>query len=152
MIRNKIKGNVGEVEGTQFIHFAENIRQTVDIEKLLDGKCSYPSDPNEMSLTVTRIVQYAQADNEEAAKAGSQARRRLERAIMGLVRLPRHEYALMGLKQLLAINEETVKTAFSEMDNAELRAFVKQHYAALGITPGGGLSDRAKKGWLKLWG
>ncbi len=152
VIRNKIKGNIGEVEGVQFIHFAENIRQSVDIEELLDGKCDYPSDPREISLIVTRIVHYAQAESEEAAKPGSPARQRLERAIMGLVRLPRHEYALMGLKQLLAISEETVKTAFSEMDNPELRAFVKQHYAALGISPGGGLSDRAKKGWLKLWG
>ena len=70
--------------------------------------------------------------------------------ILALVRMPRAEYALMGLKKLMEMNREAVKKVFSGLDQPEVYRFVERHKYAMGLTPEGPAGS-AKSNWMTLW-
>ena len=151
VVRNKIRGNVGDVEAAQFLAFLEQMVEVDDMEDILSGRVTYPSDPRQLSLLVSRVVDWAQIPEDAAEGADSKRRARIERAILGLIRFPQAEYAILGLKRMLDINKPLIKEIFDSVDDKEMQAFVKKHYSAIGIAPKGGLNNTARSSWLSMW-
>ena len=151
VVRNKIIGNVGTVEGTQFVEYCKEHHQAAPVQDLLSGKAKIPSSPEELALLTDRLTAHVSflGINEKNALTQEQDKQ-VEDVILALIRLPQAEYALMGLKKLMEMNREAVKKVFSGMDRPEVVQFVERHKFALGLTPGG-LTGDAKKNWMTLW-
>ena len=151
VVKNKIIGNVGTVEGTQFVEYCKQLHQPVSIQDLLSGKGEIPDKPEELALLTDRLADHVGfLSKKEKAALTAEQEREVQRVILALIRLPQAEYALMGLKKLMEMDREAVKKAFSGMDQPEVIHFVERHKFALGLTSGGLVGD-AKKNWMALW-
>ena len=151
VVKNKIIGNVGTVEGTEFVEYCKQHHQAIPIQDLLSGQGHIPDKPEEMALLVDRLTNHVGflSKNTKTALTEEQEKQ-TEEVILALIRLPQAEYALMGLKKLMEMNREAVKKVFSGMDQPEVVQFVERHKFALGLTSGGLIGD-AKKNWMALW-
>lgn len=151
VIKNKIIGNVGKVEGTQFVEYCKEHHQAASIEDLLSGKASIPNKPEELALLTDRLTNHVSflAQSEKSALTPEQTQQ-VQHVILALIRLPQAEYAVMGLKKLMEMNREATKKVFSALDQPEVVRFVERHKFALGLTSGGLIGD-AKKNWMALW-
>ena len=57
----------------------------------------------------------------------------VQKVIAALMRIPKSEYIVVGLKNLLEMNRTIVKTIFLEMDNADIIRFVNENKSVLGL-------------------
>ena len=151
VIRNKIIGNVGTVEGIQFVEYCKQNHQIVSVQDLLSGKAQFPDNPEELALLTDRLADHAGfLRRDEHNQLTEEQKQEVEQIILTLIRLPQAEYALMGLKKLMGMNREEVRKVISGMDQPEVIRFVDRHKITLGLTPDG-LTGNAKKNWMSLW-
>ena len=71
--------------------------------------------------------------------------------IRALVRLPKAEFTVMGLKQLMSGNSEVVKDSFNAIDDKQIRDFIRENRYTLGMDDDGAISKNALKNWMSLW-
>ena len=152
VIRHKIIGNIGLAAGSQFVEFCKKQRPVISVQDLISGKVKAPAQPEELALLVDRFAQEADfLTRLEGAEMTKEQRERLEETIEAYIRLPKAEYAILGIKKLLDMNREAVKTTFADMDSPVIRQFLQRNAYALGIatdeTPGKGI----KENWMSLW-
>ncbi len=149
VIRHKIIGNVGEVEGSQFVEFCKKQKTTVTADDFLSGKAKAPSSPEEISILVSSLVNKASFLGAASGAALTDGEKyKLQSIIRALFRLPEAEHTVVGLKGLLDLNRDAVKSVFLNMDDQVIRKFLKNNGYALGLeeTSGGG-----SKKWLSMW-
>ena len=150
VIRHKIIGNVGEVEGTQFIEFCKKHNKVVTAEDFIYGRASAPESPEEISILVSSVVNKVSFlsginDTEEPTV---EQKLILERVIRSLFRFPQSEYTIVGLKSLINFNRKIVKQVYMEMDDKNILNFIKRNKYALGLDDEG-FSGQNK--WLAMW-
>ncbi|MBQ6527639.1 MAG: hypothetical protein IJI38_03845 [Clostridia bacterium] len=146
VIKNKIIGNVGTVEGTQFVEYWRKHHKTVSVEDVLNGSARIPTEPEELALLVDRMTDrlgFLRQDRKHGITDNE--RKQVEKVILGLIRLPQAEYGVLGLKKLLEMNRDAVKKVFSGMDQKEVIQFVERHRYAIGLSDNGVFGDAAKK-------
>ena len=151
VIRNKILGNIGIAAGTQFLEFCKKQVKSPSAREILAGGAVLPTEPTQLGILTDKLVNEAsflRAGEKELTEA---QRDRVRQVILALVRLPRAEYTLLGLKKLLEMNREEVRTIFTTTDSEELDSFIRRNSYALGIDPDGNLSGDAQKNWMDLW-
>ena len=151
VIKNKIIGNVGTAEGTQFVEYCRQHHRILSLDDILSGKAEIPTDPEELALLVDRLTDdlgFLRRDEKE--RLTDQEQKQVEQVILALIRLPQAEYAVLGLKKLLEMNRDAVKKIFSEMDQEEVISFVNRHKYAIGLSDEGVFGDAAKN-WMSLW-
>lgn len=151
VIKNKIIGNVGTVEGTQFVEYWRKNHKTVSVEDVLNGSARIPTEPEELSLLVDRLTDrlgFLRQDRKHGITDNEQ--KQVEKVILALIRLPQAEYAVLGLKKLMEMNRDAVKKVFSGMDQKEVVEFVGRHKYAIGLTDDG-VFGNATKNWMSLW-
>ena len=119
VIRYKIIGNVGEVEGNQFVEYCKKHSSVVTADDFILGKAKAPKNPEEISRLVSSIVK------------NDDQRYLVERIVRALFRLPQAEYTIIGLKGLLDINREAVKAVFLQMDDSNIQRFIEKNRYAL---------------------
>ena len=152
VIRNKIIGNVGTAAGSQFVEFCKKQKKVVSVQDLLSGKAKAPNQPEELALLVDRMAHEVDfLRGTEPDQITDSQQERLSQVIEALVRLPQAEYTLLGMKKLLEMNREAVRTAFASADSAAVNGFLQRNAYALGLDQDGALSDGAKKNWMSLW-
>ena len=99
VIRHKIIGNVGEVEGTQFVEYCKKHAHFVTADDFLNGKASVPKSPEEASILVSSLVNKASFLEGMGTDNPTDAQRFLvEKIIRALFRFPYAEYTIVGLK------------------------------------------------------
>ena len=151
VVRNKVIGNVGAAEGTQFLEFCKKHRHVPSMEDVLGGKAGIPTKPEEAALFVDRLIAHVDYLQRLSCDELSESQRQtVEKTIMTLVRMPSSEYGILGMKKLLGMNREAMKQIFLRMDQKELNSFVNLHRSALGFTPQGP-DKEAEKNWMGLW-
>ena len=152
VIRNKIIGNIGKAAGIQFVEFCKKQRPVVTVQDLISGKAKAPDRPEELSLLVDRIAHEADFLTQlgDAAMTDKQ-RALLEQIIEAYVRLPQAEYAILGLKKLLGMNREAVKSVFAGLDSAAVSQFLQRNSYALGIAQENTEKASKKENWMSLW-
>ncbi len=151
VIKNKIIGNVGTVEGMQFVEYWRKNYKTVSVDDVLNGSTRIPTAPEELALLVDRMmdrVGFLRQDRKHGITDNE--RKQVEKVILALIRLPQAEYGVLGLKKLLEMNRDEVKKVFSGMDQEEVIQFVERHKYAIGLSDNGVFGD-AKKNWMSLW-
>lgn len=149
VIRNKIIGNVGEAEGRQFVEYCKKYGNAVTADDFLTGRRNAPKSPEERSILVSSLVAKASflASVPDTALTDDQ-RLLTEQIIRALFRLPEAEYTIIGLKGLLTLNRDTVRSIFLKMDDRGIQQFLHKNAYALGIDA----SDKsASKQWLSMW-
>ena len=149
VIRYKIIGNVGEVEGTQFVEYCRSHMDMVTADDFLAGQASAPEAPEEISILVSSLVNKVSFLESLNAEALTEEQRAMaEKVIRALFRMPHAEHTIVGLKGMLDINRNAVKQIFLQMDDPRIQRFLKSNGYALGLED----TDRGqKKRWLSMW-
>ena len=150
VIRHKIIGNVGEVEGNQFVEYCKTHREVVTADDFMSGRSAAPKSPEEISILVSSLVSKASFLGAVSESVITRAQKhQAEKIIRALFRLPQAEYTIVGLKSLLEINREAVKSIFLQMDDRGIQQFIAKNGYALGLEDEPG--DSSSKKWLSMW-
>lgn len=151
VIRHKIIGNVGEIEGTQFIEFCKKHRGVVTADDFICGRASAPRSPEEISILVTSIVNKVSflSGMNEAEEPTVKQKKMLEDVIRSLFRIPQSEYTIVGLKSLIDLNRKVVKKVYMEMDDNKILDFISKNKYALGLDNSDFYGSNNK--WLAMW-
>ena len=151
VIKHKIIGNVGEIEGTQFIEFCKKHRDVVTADDFIGGRAAAPHSPEEISILVTSIVNKVSflSSMNDAEEPTTEQKSILENVIRSLFRIPQSEYTIVGLKSLIDLNRKVVKKVYMEMDDNKILAFIKQNKYALGLDDSDFSGSNNK--WLAMW-
>ena len=149
VIRHKIIGNVGEVEGSQFVEFCKKQKGIVTADQFLTGSINPPDSPEEISILVSSLVNKASfMESLEPQSVTDEQGRQIRTIIRAMFRLPKAEYTVVGLKGLLELNREVVKDVFFKMDDRQIQKFIRQNGYALGLT---GAEAAPSRRWLAMW-
>ena len=152
VVKNKIIGNVGAVEGNQFVKYCKLNHHQAELQDILNGKAKLPDKPEEMALLVDRLISSVRflsySDNADLSDI---RKKRVQDVILALVRLPKAEYTVMGMKKLMDMNREATKRVFSGIDQPEVIRFVERHKYALGLSDSGSVIGKARDNWMALW-
>ena len=150
VIRNKIIGNVGEVEGTQFIEFCKKHNEIITADDFINGHAAAPSTPEEISILVTSIVNKVEfiGGMSDAEEPTVEQKYIIESVIRSLFRIPHSEYTIIGLKSMIDLNRKVVKQVYMEMDDGNILEFIKQNKYALGLDDS---SFSSTNKWLAMW-
>ena len=153
VVRHKIIGNVGEAEGTQFVEFCRKHKSVVTADDYMAGRSPAPDDPDQLSVLTSGIVSKAprMAASDTYESLDEAGRGKLAEVFSALVRLPRAEYAIIGLKALMKKNPELVKDAFARLDAPEVMQFIRKNGYTLGLEENGAISQQARNNWMSLW-
>ena len=130
VIQHKIIGNIGTREGAQFIAFCNSQSdRLVAAEDYLSGKRAAPNDPEKQRLLTQALVSsvFGLRETASARQMSERDRSRLERVILGLLRLPGREYAVMGIRELLQKNRPVVSEVFLAMDDPAVTRFLQEN-------------------------
>lgn len=153
VVQHKIIGNIGEAEGAQFIEFCKSHKQVVTAESFIAGGVRAPEDDESLTILtdgiVSRAPQLQPLDTWEGISDAD--KQTMQAVIRALVRLPRAEYTVIGLKKLLKKNAELVKDAFAATDDENILKFVRRNSYILGLDRSGALSKEARESWMSLW-
>ena len=151
VIRHKIIGNVGEIEGIQFIEFCKKHRNVVTADDFIDGRADAPHSPEELSILVTSIVNKVSflSGMNDAEELTAKQKGIIENVLRSLFRIPKSEYTIVGLKSLIDLNRKMVKNVYMEMDDIKILAFISQNKYALGLDDSDFSGTNNK--WLAMW-
>ena len=133
VIRNKIIGNIGEREGNQFVEYCKKHARFVTADDFLSKKLPAPSTPEELSILVSSLVDKAGFLRNAGDEPNGEQKGLLEEIILGLFRMPKAEYTVIGLRGLLALNREAVKKVFFMMDDENIQRFIEDNGGVLGL-------------------
>ncbi len=136
VISNKIIGNVGLKEGSQFVEYCKKNANLVTPEDYLSGKKNAPTKPDELNMLMNGMIATVKGIESvnSVDELDSELRSKLELVISKLVRLPNNEYAIIGLKKLVEMNRSLVKSVFVEMDDNQIINFIKKNSYAVGLS------------------
>ena len=149
VIRYKIIGNVGEVEGTQFIEFCRKHTSVVTADQFIYRNAAAPSAPEELSILVTAIVNKASflRDISVGGTLTQEQKKTVQEVIRAIFRLPQADYIIVGMKGLLELNRSAVKRIYLEMNDKSIMNFIQKNSYALGLTE----DDKKNGRWLSMW-
>jgi len=151
VIMHKIIGNIGEIEGTQFIEFCKKHQNVVTADQFIGGRASAPSSPDELSILVTSMVNKVSflGSMNDAEELSAEQKNVLEQVIKALFRITLAEYVIVGLKSIIDLNRRVVKKVYMEMDDNNIISFIKHNKYALGLEDADFSSGNNK--WLAMW-
>lgn len=155
VIRNKIIGNVGNAEGSQFIEYCREQKNIISVDDFIAGKAMCPQDASQRGILVNGLVAMAgfAKDKQSSTELTKQERGKLEDILRAMFHMPA-EFTMIGLKELLDMNRTVVKPVFLELDEDNIGRFIRENRSALGLDDGdvaGVISNDAKRRWLGLW-
>ena len=151
VIRHKIIGNVGDVEGNQFVEYCKKHSEIVTADDFLSGRSPAPKAPEEISILVSSLVNKAAFLSDIPGSMMTDDQRALvEKVIRALFALDQAEYTIVGLKSLLTINREAVRSVYLQMDDKGIQKFIAKNGYALGFEDGSGnmVSGSGLAAWL----
>jgi hypothetical protein len=123
-----------DFEGNQFVEYCKKQAKVVTADDFMSGKAPAPKSPEEMSILVASMVNKASVLKGVGNTVKTDDQRYLiERIVRALFRLPQAEYTIIGLKGLLDINREAVKSVFLQMDEKSIQKFIEKNGYALGL-------------------
>ena len=147
VIRHKIIGNVGETEGVQFVEYCKKHSNFVTADDFISGKAGEPKNPEEKTILIGALTSKAAFLSEQKPETVSEQQRGMvEQIIKSLFRFSQSEYTIVGLKSLLEINRDVVKSVFLKMDDPKITAFINKNSYALGLS-----AQAETKSWLSMW-
>ena len=135
VVCHKIIGNVGEVEGIQFIRFIKQHRDTVNVDDFIKGRSKAPQAPEEAAIflnalanRISFVKNYNRFDD-----MTSEEKTLLSDAIKALFGISAPEYVIMGIKNIMNINRILIKEAFVLCDDSRIDKFLSDHASAIGV-------------------
>ena len=156
VIQHKIIGNVGEIEGTQFIEYCKKHADAVSPEEFLRGKVMPPSNPEDLSVLISGLVGLCGflKDVRSEDDLSLQEKETIGAVMRAMFRLPKAEYTALGLKQLLECNRTVVKQVFYLLKDERILHFIHSNRYALGLDDSdsaGLIKGDIKNKWLSSW-
>lgn len=132
---HKIIGNVGEVEGTQFIRFCQLHKDTVSADDFISGAKNVPESPDEMAVLVNSLAEKVSFVKHRGAYASMTLPEKtlLMQVIKAIFKIKTPEYTVMAIKNILNLNRPVIKDAFAVCDDRNIDEFLAGHADALGL-------------------
>ena len=156
VIQHKIIGNVGEIEGPQFIEYCKKHAEAVGPEEFLRGNVMPPSNPEDLSVLIGGLVDlcgFVKAARSEDDLSPEQ-KNTLSAVNRSFFRLPKAEYTIVGLKGLLECNRPVVKHVFYLLRDENILQFIHNNRYALGMDDSdsaGLMKGDVKNRWMAAW-
>lgn len=134
VICNKIIGNVGASEGSQFIEFCRSQKQFITADDFLESG-NAPTAPEELAILLSSLLEKVSflKSLQSARSMSKEQRECLEGVISGIFKINQSEYVVMGLKDLLDLNRGVVKDVLGELDDDSIIDFVMANSYMLGL-------------------
>lgn len=149
VIRHKIIGNVGEIEGNQFVEYCKKHASIVTADDFISGRAEAPKAPEQLSILVASVANKAMfLDGVSVGSLTDEQKKKAEQIICAMFRFPQGEYTIVGMKRLLEINREVVKNIFMTTDNRYIQKFIASNGYALGLEDE---SAKSSSKWLAMW-
>ncbi len=129
VVCNKIIGNVGAVEGNQFIAFCREMRKHVTADDYLEGKAIAPGDPAELAILINSLVEKVGFLQNIPAIGGlsEPQKKEVQRIIHGMMGLGSSEGTILGLRNLMELNRNVVRDVFVDMDDPAVDEFLNNN-------------------------
>ncbi len=149
VIKHKIIGNVGETEGRQFIEYCKKQNKPITADAYLSGAPA-PNSPEEVSVLIYAVINKMMfiKNMESAEELTIEQKKLADEIIAAIFRLPKAEYVIMGLKNLLELNRIVAKDLVLQQDNADIMTFIEKNSYALGLDTDEKTTDGK---WLAMW-
>lgn len=149
VIRNKIIGNVGETEGIQFVEYCRRHKDLVTADEFLNGAMA-PGSPEELSiLTDSLAVKLDFLRGKTMQTLTDEEIQESRRVLLGMFRLPKAEYTVVGLRHVLEVNRSLAKELFMKLDDRKIVSFIRNNSYALGLSDEDLSEQKQGKG---IWG
>ena len=148
VIRHKIIGNVGETEGLQFVEFCRTHPRIVTADEFLNGAAA-PKKPEELNILVNSLagrLNFLKGKTVEMLT--TEQKEEASRVILSMFRLPKAEYTVVGLRQILELNRETAKRLFLETDDPRINKFLTANGYMLGTDSSQGRIKQMLDKWI----
>lgn len=131
VVKNKIIGNIGEAETTQFVKFCQSKNGEITVADMLNGSPA-PSDTDQVVVLLDGLVdrikfirRYKALEDLNAAD-----RQMLRHAIEAMFRFKNDEYVILGIRKAMEINREVVKQMLMQIDNPAVTSFFRKAQAS----------------------
>ncbi len=133
VVCNKIIGNVGMVEGSQFIAFCKEARKHVTADDYLEGKAEAPTDPSELTILINSLVEKVSfLQNIPTIKELSREQTiELQDIIHAMLGFGSSEATILGLRNLLEVNRTVVRDIFVVMNDPDVDEFLEKNKALM---------------------
>ena len=135
VVQHKIVGNVGEKEGLQFIEYCKHSEKLVSADDFIYNGAAAPENPDELHILINGIVgKCAFLPSVRSEQELSEAQEKtLQDCLHALFRIPKAEFIVMGLRNLLQMNRGIVKSIFLQLDDENCLRFLHANWYALGM-------------------
>ncbi|MCR5332369.1 MAG: MoxR family ATPase [Lachnospiraceae bacterium] len=135
VVVNKIAGNIGISEATQFVKFIGETSGTVTADEFLEGLSEAPSDPSEVTILTNALVEKLGFIRGIATPQQLNKEQLIlcRKVISSMFRLGAAEYTIVGLRDLLELNRLVIKQIFLVNDDPRAEEFLEQNAYMLGL-------------------
>lgn len=146
VVRNKIIGNIGENEGRQFIQYCRENKDFISADDFIEGRVKAKDEMDHILILISAVADklrfLKKAQSMQDLSPEQQAL--TKKAVAALIELPRGEYIILALKEIMELNRGIVRNVILQTDNHRLSRFIQDNLYALG------LEDANKKSKLGL--
>lgn len=134
VIVNKIAGNIGEAEATQFVSFINSSDNGISVDDYLDNKVAAPTDPERVAILTNGMVDRVSflKDVNDVDSLSEENRKEVAKVIDGIFRLSTAEFTIVGVRDLLELNRSVVTQLIHESENPRVDEFLKYNTYLLG--------------------
>lgn len=135
VIQHKIVGNIGEKEGLQFIEYCRHQEKLIGADDFMYGGADSPDSPDELYILINGIIGKVSflPGVRSVNDLTEQQEKTVQDVLHALFRIPKAEFIVMGLRNLLQLNRSVVKRIFLELDDENCLRFIHANWYALGM-------------------
>ncbi|MCR5836354.1 MAG: MoxR family ATPase [Lachnospiraceae bacterium] len=129
VVRNKIAGNIGEIEARQFFEFCKKKEKYVTLDQVLAGRKQLPVEMDEVSVFISSIASRLNflANVESEEELTDEQKRIVGSTIEIIFDFKNSEYTVMGLRELIGLNRRVAKQIFLNTDNSNIFQFINSN-------------------------
>lgn len=127
VVINKIVGNIGRIEGMQFIDFCMKNPIVVTADEFINGALA-PTKSEEVSILIDALAEKADFIKKYNSidKMDKKKKEEFEKIVNSMFRFTKPEYTMMGLKKLMDKNRPLMKAFFAYLDTLEINQFIEK--------------------------
>lgn len=127
VVVNKIIGNIGKIEGMQFIDFCKKNPVVVTVDEFINGTPA-PTKPEEVAILIQALADKADfiRKYDSVDKMDKKKKEEFEKIVNSMFRFSKPEYTMMGLKKLMDKNRQLMKSTFAYLDTLEINQFIEK--------------------------
>lgn len=127
VVANKIYGNIGGAEAKMFIDFCKSKSAVITVQDMLNG-CPGPQNTEQAVVLVNGLTEKVKFCKryKELSDLSDKEKEVLKSVISALFRFRNNEYIILGLRKMMNVNRNIIKSMLLQMDSPKITAFFRE--------------------------